>query len=207
MAAAMLASVSAHSVFSSRGRCSLPKRQVNRQKLWLNSRKTSRLPRATARVSGNGQASVARILARNSAQQKALSAYQPKALLARRCSQAKANSAPSTSETTMFMANSVRWFHQVCSCHWRSASGSPRRTSPRPGVCSARPCTRIQTLLVPACRADSGSSQKRGMFQLRDRGSTRCRSRHSRSPFTKTSPAMTMECRASATVSAGVAGG
>src|SRR2546429_6954563 len=39
-----------------------------------------------------GQASVARILARNSAQQKALSAYQPKALLARRCSQAKANS-------------------------------------------------------------------------------------------------------------------
>src|SRR2546427_1606712 len=129
MAAAMPASVTAHSSFSSRGRCSFPKRQVNRQKLWLNSKKTSKLPRATARVSGKGQASVARILARNSAQQKALSAYQPKALLARRCSQAKANSTPSTSETTMFMANSVRWFHQVSACHWRSASRSEEHTS------------------------------------------------------------------------------
>ena len=70
--------------------------------------------------------------------------------------------------------------------------GSPNRTPRRPGPSARGPTARTHTVFTPGCKPDSGNTHHRGTFQLRDSGSTRKASRHSRSPLLYTSPATLM---------------
>src|SRR5690606_21493862 len=76
--------VASHSIFSTRGRCCSPKRQVNRQKAITYSTKAMLFRRECDSMLSNGQASVARIVAMYTTQHSDISAYQPNACSERR---------------------------------------------------------------------------------------------------------------------------
>ena len=142
-----------------RGKDWSPKRHVKTQKQATYSTSTMMLARAAVRLSGNGQGLVTSTLAMNSTQNRAISAYQPKARCSRRMSQMKKHRPPRTPETIRLSVNNVRLRHHRSSYCCNTVHCPPRRTGPRPGVCPATPTTRIHKVFSPGCSRASGITQ------------------------------------------------